>query len=1626
MNRLIFLFRAITLCLLIPLSSFASLSGSFTVGPGGYFPTLVSALDSLARGGLTGDVTLKVHSAVQVGPFLIGDMPGSDQFTLSVTPNNVSVIILVTPDTTQPILKFDNAHRINLSGLRITSPAVSSPAVSISNSSSNIILANCSLYGRGYGRVVEITGPQTGKVLLDNCQILRGGDGVYLHGQAGSASGNILRDCVIDSVRQGVYLSRQTNCRIEGCEIRANSGDSGGSTAISIGTQSAFDSVYVLGNSLSEIRATSGYAIAIRHNPITSTAYLQVSNNFIYGFQNTGSSQVRAVYLSGGQNHVINNSILVNDVTATGTAYAIYNGLITPAASLTLLNNILVNQEATRTAYNLFNLTSAAPLVSNHNLFFGTGSSYQLGWYLQAYPTLAAWHTGTGFDAKSRQGDPQFVSSTDLHLLETSELPHQNGAVVYNIAADKDREPRFQPPDIGADEYTFLAPSHDVAILNVLGMPEAFPEFSLLRLEVVVQNRGSASLAGLPLRLSYDDTARAEVLVSIPPSVADTFLLLWSTGAAHPSSDLIIEAVLGTDANPSDNARPFSFAITGQPLSGIFQISPGSEFTTLTEATQALTRRGVNGPVTLELNPGLYNESLILESISGLNAAATLTIRPAPNLEGIVLIAPASGAQVALLSNVSHVNIEGIILQGNGAILETVKLANNSHHNGIRDCRIICGSIEQTSAAAVHVSSGCSHNTFEGLDISTAYRGLRFEGGSASSDSSNVVRDCNIYDVRTAIYAAWQNNLLIEECDIAPGYANAQVSCYGIRVSNLRSADTVRVLNNRVMNGQSAATVIGISCESGSGALFAANNWIGQFQPTTSGPVTALSVSSGTAYFYHNSISLGNMASNQVTGVAVSGAQTSVRLLNNIITISEPDATARFIEWTGGAITSNNNLFDAPGSNTEFRFAHSSLDGEYASLSAWTVATGQDSNSVATPAGFVSATDLHIRPDASGSSGRGQFLPEVMFDMDGEARDAMPDIGADEYTFTAVITDLAVGSVGIPELPVMSDTQVYILTAIYNVGQNPVANASATLYYNEIAIGSQAVSLASGESVELIWEWLTPVTSLSNGTLRIEVAAQGDAIIENNSQSQAIVVAGQPLADSVSVGSNGLDFTTLAELAEHLKWRGIDSGLEVILTEETYAEPLLLDRIPGADSLRRVVIRPQTGVSPTVTASNTSAVITLRNADFVELRDLEVVTGFNTQVGILLDLQSCYNSIVRCIVTGTGSGNLSSTGIRVAGEACHGNQILNCSISSCYIGVALTGNVALLSRDNLVGGNDIQDVYFGVWVDRQQDAIISQNQIRPGSTTGPAGACYGVYVVQLGESGSARVNGNWIHDFRDSGGPGTNRATGVYSAPGILSSVEIVNNFIYGFSQLTTLRVRGIYLSSGTHLVANNSIRLDNTASNNETAGIFVSTGTQHEVYNNCVMGYETDVPSFGLDIESGADVLSDYNCFWGNSANFSFAANGAQTYPTLSAWQATGQDAQSLSQHASYVSSSDLHVRVTDSTLFARGLSLPALLYDIDGDARFATPCIGADEYLFQSSLDAPLGLTIHILDENDVGLNWQAVPGASLYRVFGAMTISELESAPTEVGFTSETTWEWDFSADPVGMRFFNVRAE
>ncbi|MES2139729.1 MAG: GEVED domain-containing protein [Bacteroidota bacterium] len=263
----------------------------------------------------------------------------------------------------------------------------------------------------------------------------------------------------------------------------------------------------VSGNTISNLLNTSA-AAAITINGIYYTGAPSgtnlITNNTIKNLSavTTGLGLINGIYVGGGVSTFANNMIAIgldatgasvtlgnlslsgirlattvannfyfNSVHITGsnvtTGTASSHAFIRTLTGITeIKNNIFVNTRSNSTgsgkhyAINL-NLTTTV-IAGNNDYYFPTG---MMGVVASTdYPLLGNWKISTGLDASSIKVDPMFISSTDLHINNsTSSSLESGGVVVAAVSSDFDSDSRPGPvgsingggtkPDIGADEF---------------------------------------------------------------------------------------------------------------------------------------------------------------------------------------------------------------------------------------------------------------------------------------------------------------------------------------------------------------------------------------------------------------------------------------------------------------------------------------------------------------------------------------------------------------------------------------------------------------------------------------------------------------------------------------------------------------------------------------------------------------------------------------------------------------------------------------------------------------------------------------------------------------------------------------------------------------------------------------------------------------------------------------------------------------------------------------------------------------------------------------------------------------------------------------------------------------------
>ncbi len=215
------------------------------------------------------------------------------------------------------------------------------------------------------------------------------------------------------------------------------------------------------------LSASTYGAYAISLGSSLTAANITLSNNFIWDVAANGRASTSfhngyGVYISGGGGYNLYHntiSLTTNQRLVTGLPACInISSSVTAPASIDIRNNIFANFQTVSTdRYAIIsNAASTVFAYIDNNDYYTTGPN--LGYLGSNRADLTAWQTATGQDLNSISVNPDFVSSTDLHINTSSLAVSNNGIYLPAVQDDIDGDIRNNPPDIGADEYIYILP----------------------------------------------------------------------------------------------------------------------------------------------------------------------------------------------------------------------------------------------------------------------------------------------------------------------------------------------------------------------------------------------------------------------------------------------------------------------------------------------------------------------------------------------------------------------------------------------------------------------------------------------------------------------------------------------------------------------------------------------------------------------------------------------------------------------------------------------------------------------------------------------------------------------------------------------------------------------------------------------------------------------------------------------------------------------------------------------------------------------------------------------------------------------------------------------------------------
>ncbi|MCL6493715.1 MAG: T9SS type A sorting domain-containing protein [Ignavibacterium sp.] len=271
----------------------------------------------------------------------------------------------------------------------------------------------------------------------------------------------------------------------------------------------------------------------------------------------------------------------------------------------------------------------------------------------------------------------------------------------------------------------------------------------------------------------------------------------------------------------------------------------------------------------------------------------------------------------------------------------------------------------------------------------------------------------------------------------------------------------------------------------------------------------------------------------------------------------------------------------------------------------------------------------------------------------------------------------------------------------------------------------------------------------------------------------------------------------------------------------------------------------------------------------------------------------------------------------------------------------------------ILNGNLIEGKRRGVALYRAGSHTISNNEIKLNQNIVANTTNEAIYAVDVDTGSVVNIYNNKISQISSI----TNAANNGNTAISIetLGTYNVYNNFIYGFELTSTNPTAYLYgiKNSSANATLNcyfNSIHMNNISASGTITynGLLISNGT-NDVRNNIVVSNEQDFVSYCINRPgTNGTLTSDYNDFYASSlANGFVGFWNTAAAQSLNDWRtASGQDINSISADPLFVSGTDLHLSSTSTPVLGKGIAIPGITTDFDGETRDSIPEIGADEY--------------------------------------------------------------------------------
>jgi hypothetical protein len=1475
-----------------------------------------------------------------------------------------------TTSATPYTIKLDSVKYVNLRNLTIIANGASNGwgvLIMNSNTSANKI-TNCT---------ISIAGAGTTATTVNYC-------GIVIGGSATSATTGIGLDSLeLDSntINAGFYgiICSGLSTRLQMAnKIRNNKIYNSYSYAIYTNYQ---DGITITGNTLilrPTIATNNGILLQNSNSNTTLTGITvnrnRISNFGVYGIRVSSSSNSNAgtkgeicnnmigggitgatsspLSMASSNNWNVSNNTINHDIAATAVANSAVS--ITAGLNINFLNNIVAETKG-GLGLPLYTTTSNAIDTMNYNILYRSDTNNnQLVSIGGLVLNTGSFKRGAATDSNSMFLKPVFVNDTNLRLYQGC----NKGKVLSYVTLDIDGRLRSAPPVIGAHETQPVA--NNIAI-DAIVSPANPIDTGLQDMVVRVKNVGSNTVTFFSVTYSLNGGALVNQTWSGSLATCDTVSVIF-TGAKSirlgPANYIKVYSSLPngvTDANTVDDTLNSKYY---HILNGTYTIGTGGQFTTISDAKDALQSRGVSGPVTFMVNAGTYTGQLIINGpISGASSTNTIVFN-GTNASTRIITASIASAATVVVNQCNYIHFRNLTIKntytGSCTGFAWVGSATNSNgrSNSIKFCTITMPNLSTASAIGIAATGSVNgftmtdnrmdslvidSNTFTGCNTAISLRGV------AASATNLYNRD---YKIRgnTITTTTAQSDVAIFVTNVSNGVEtkyNKITSSAGVGIyySSCRNNFTGNAAHEISFN-QTNTGYGGIQSD---GALTLSTNTTKIYNNNvfvrSSGIATGIYLSgSGIDEIYHNTIHI-DSASALVLGMCFNyDGSTSTKVKNNVFAYSGAAGGTIYPVYIQSGITGDNLNY-----NVYYNAANGDLVNRngvtYGKTNLLTDSTGGDSSFNLKPA-FVSDENLHL---STGCPRGTNLVTSVPTDFDGVLRSTAPSIGC--YEFGGYSNDLQLQQITKPTIPLAAGLQdLQVLLA--NNGSNTITSFTVSYKLNSASVVSipWTGTLAPCDTISILFTGANKL-NIANGisTLKVYTSLPNGGVDGNRLNDTITRQVGPALSGTYVVGTAPSDFTTMVSAADALTIRGVSGKVVFNIKTATYPEAIALSQIAGSSDQNTITFQSVAAHRDSVKMINSSAAVTvvsLSGTSYITFRNMTLTqtTSADYNSALFMTGDASFDTIENCSLTVPAF--VADANMALYSNALTGNGVIirNNVVTGGYGGIVINlfdayFNPNTFTKNHRIENNRVLNANNNsIFVYQITDLVLKGNTILPDA------ANTGHYAIQIEHcDSSVLVSGNNIKGLSGGYGIALNACTGTKT-----NGVRISNNEI---SFGTNTSAYGIYTISSTGIrYYNNSVNITSTASVNNIAAYFSGGANGDYTVTNNIFSNSGG----GLAVSVDAAYKFDYNNLY--TTGTVLAKYVGTNYANLALWRAsTGTpDLRSVSFRPAFTSSTNLQPNPADTGSWAlngRGLQLPGNAVDLLNQPRPVTPTDGVPD---------------------------------------------------------------------------------